>query len=96
MAKAKLKFTKVTEYIAAGSMECGYYCLSSNVKETDKGVGFKAVNYNSYGKPYDCVVWFPKSQVQKVENDFYEHGSEFMWIVPAWLYRAKSDEGFEF
>lgn len=97
MKKEKLKFSKVSEYIAAGGLTSGYYCLAAKpVAETDKAVAFSAKNYNSFGNQYECKVWFAKSQMQKVTNDFYKHGELEMWIVPVWLYRAKSDEGFEF
>jgi hypothetical protein len=83
---AKQKFSKVSEWIAAGGLSVGFM-LESPVKETEKAVAFPCVKFNSYGNPYNGIAWLPKSQLQKVENDFYTNQAPAeMWFCPAWLY----------
>lgn len=85
-ATAKLRFTKVSEYIAAGALSIGCV-LESPIRETKKALGFQGVKFNSYGNPYNAVIWLPKSQLQKLVNDFYTNDApEIMWFCPAWLY----------
>jgi hypothetical protein len=83
---AKPVFTKVSEWIAAGALEAGYV-LESPIRETENALGFKGVKFNSYGNAYDAVIWLPKSQLQKLENDFYTNDAPpVMWFCPEWLY----------
>lgn len=94
--KVDLRFAKVSEWIAAGNLASGYYLLERLKRETEKAYGFTAKKwcpYSGWMKPSVC--WLPKSQVQRVENDFYTHGPAQMFVVPEWLYRAKGDEGYE-
>lgn len=91
-----LTLTKVSEWIAAGDLTSGYYLLEQLERETEKAYGFSAKKwcpYSGWMKPGVC--WLPKSQVQRVENDFYTHGPRAMFLVPEWLYRAKGDQGFD-
>ena len=79
-------FTTVSEYIAAGALKVGYV-IESPVRETEKALGFSGVKYNSYGNAYNAVIWLPKSQLQKLKNDFYTNNApSVMWFCPAWLY----------
>jgi hypothetical protein len=91
---AKAAFTKVSEWVAAGNMATGFYCLEQVERETDKALGFKAETYTEFGKIKPAICWMPKSKVQAVANDFYFNGPAKMFLVPAWLYSAKTDEGF--
>lgn len=93
---AAATFSKVSEWVAAGNMESGFYVLERIERESDKAIGFKAEKYNSFGNPKPAVCWMPRSKLQSVENDFYVNGPSRMYLVPAWLYRVKSDEGFVF
>jgi len=84
--KSKPRFTKVSEYIAAGALAVGFV-LESPIRETEKALGFQGVKFNSCGNPYNTVIWLPKSQLQKLENDFYTNDApSTMWFCPAWLY----------
>lgn len=94
MKTQQANFTKVSEWIAAGNMNSGLYVLEHVERETDKAIGFKAEKYNSYGNLKPATCWMPKSKVKAVENDFYTNGAARMYLVPAWLFSAKSDEGF--
>lgn len=94
MKTQQANFTKVSEWIAAGNMNSGLYVLEHVERETDKAIGFKAEKYNSYGNLKPATCWMPKSKVKAVENDFYTNGPARMYLVPAWLFSAKSDEGY--
>ena len=94
MKTQQADLTKVSEWVAAGGMRSGLYVLEHVERETDKALGFKAEKYNSYGNLQPSVCWMPKSKVKVVANDFYTNGSSRMYLVPAWLFRAKSDEGY--
>jgi len=86
MSNTKYIFSKVSEYIAAGGLEVGYV-LESPIRETEKALGFNGVKFNSYGNAYDAVIWLPKSQLQKLVNDFYTNNApDVMWFCPSWLY----------
>jgi len=87
-------FLTVSEWVAAGCFKTGQYCLEKLVSETEKAFGFKAEKYNSAGNLKPVICWIPKSQVQIVRNDFYVTGPEKMFLLPAWLYLKKGDEGF--
>jgi len=94
MSKQAVKFSKVSEWVAAGNMESGFYLLESIERETEKAVGFKAEKFNAaaYLKPATC--WISKSQLQEVQNDFYTSGPARMFLVPAWLYGRKEQDGY--
>jgi hypothetical protein len=94
MKKQAAAFTKVSEWIKAGNMQSGFYSLERVERETDKAIGFKAEKYNEFGNLKPAICWMPKSKVQTVANDFYVNGPAKMFLVPAWLYSAKSEEGF--
>lgn len=87
------KISKVSEYIALGGMDSGAYLLENPAKETGKAIAFPGVKYNSFGNPYNGFIWFPKSQLVEVENDYYTNGSETMHLCPAWLYRENPTVG---
>ena len=90
------KFTKVSEWIAAGNMKSGLYCLERVARETDKAIGFVAEKYNEFGNLKPATCWVPKTQVQRVQNDFYTRADApaTMFLLTAWLYSARTDEGF--
>lgn len=92
--QAAAVFTKVSEWIAAGNMQSGFYMLERIERETEKAIGFKAEKFNAAGflKPATC--WIPKSQLQEVQNDFYTQGPARMFLVPSWLYGRKDEEGY--
>ena len=46
MSNTKTRFTKVSEYIAAGAMEVGFL-MESPIRETEKALGFKGVKFNA-------------------------------------------------
>lgn len=96
-AKSKPQsFSKVSEWIAAGNMASGMYCLETVRKETDKAVGFECMKGNDFGYMVKGICWLPKSQLQRVENDFYtDRLGATMWLCPEWLYRRKYNEGIE-
>lgn len=82
----------VSEYLAAGAMEIGYL-LEGQIKETAKAVAFPGVKFNSYGNPYNSMIWLPKSQLTAVKNDFYTDGPSSMFLCPVWLYRKNPTLG---
>lgn len=92
--QAAAVFTKVSEWVAAGNMKTGLYSLERVERETDKAIGFKAEKYTEFGNLKPTICWMPKSKLQQVENDFYQNGPAKMFLVPAWLYSAKTEEGF--
>ena len=97
MKKQAAVFKTTSEWVAAGLyMNTGLYCMEWVVeRETKKAIGFKAQKYTECGTLKPAVCWFPKSKLQVVENDFYLNGPAKMFLVPAWLYGIKVDEGFE-
>lgn len=90
----KAPFAKISEWVAAGSLNTGFYLLERVERETERAIGFKAEKYTSFGNLKPATCWIPKSKVTAVDNDFYTKGVARMYLVPAWLYSAKSDEGF--
>ena len=93
--QAAAVFKKTSEWVAAGNLNTGLYCLERVERETDKAIGFKAQKYTEFGNLKPAICWFPKSKLQVVENDFYLNGPKKMFLVPAWLYGIKVDEGYE-
>ena len=93
--QAAAVFTKTSEWVAAGNMNTGLYCLERVERETEKAIGFKAQKYTEFGNLKPAICWLPKSKLQVVENDFYTSGPAKMFLVPAWLYHLKTEEGFE-
>jgi hypothetical protein len=86
MSNTKHRFAKVSEYIAAGALSVGFL-LESPIKETEKAIAFEGVKFNSFGNPYNALIWLPKSQLAKLENDFYTNDAPSeMYLCPAWLY----------
>jgi len=78
--------TTVSQYIAAGALSVGFL-LEYPIKETEKAIAFEGVKFNSYGNPYTALIWLPKSQLTKLENDFYTNDApKEMYLCPAWLY----------
>ncbi|MBX3603169.1 MAG: hypothetical protein KF863_21320 [Rubrivivax sp.] len=94
MGKPVPRFSKVSEWIAAGNMATGLYSLERVERETDKAIGFKAERYNEFGNLKPATCWIPRSQLQEVVNDYYTKAPGRMFLVPAWLYSRKSDEGY--
>ena len=88
------KISKVSEYIKRGGMSSGAYLLESPAKETEKALAFPGVKYNSYGNPYNGLIWFPKSQLTTLENDYYTNEAPAqMYLCPEWLYRKNPTVG---
>lgn len=92
--QAAAVFTKVSEWVAAGNLNTGFYSMERVERETEKAIGFKAQKSTEFGNLKPAICWMPKSKVQVVENDFYVNGPKTMFLIPAWLYSAKTDEGF--
>ncbi|CAB5278226.1 hypothetical protein IST455A_03650 [Burkholderia multivorans] len=92
--QAAAVFTKVSEWVAAGNMKTGLYSLERVERETEKAIGFKAEKYTEFGNLKPAICWIPKSKLQAVVNDFYTSGPTKMFLVPAWLYNIKTEEGF--
>lgn len=93
--KETQQFSKVSEYINAGGMNIGLYLMESPVRETERALAFPAVKFNACANPYQGLAWLPKSQLQRIENDFYtdeSRGSE-MFLCPEWLYRKNFYHG---
>lgn len=88
------KFSKISEWIAAGGMNAGFYLLEGVERETEKAVGFKAEKFNAAGNLKPAICWIPRSQMQEVQNDYYEKGAARMFLIPAWLYSRKEAEGY--
>lgn len=93
---ARPTFHKVSEWIAAGAVASGFFVLERIAQTTHKAVGFVAEKYNLAGNPYAATCWMPRASVLEVHNDYYTHGPERMYLVPAWLYDARTSEGFVF
>lgn len=89
------KFGKVSEWVAAGNLKTGLYILEKAARETEKAIGFTCEKFNEFGNLKPATCWFPKSKLQRVQNDFYRDGPPEMFLVPSWLYSAKSDEGYQ-
>lgn len=89
-----IRFNKVSEWIAAGNMKTGFYALEKVARETDRAIGFSAERYNEYGNLKPAICWIPKSKAIAVENDFYTNGPARMFLIPAWLYNAKTNDGY--
>lgn len=88
------KISKVSEYIALGGMASGAYLLENPAKETEKAIAFPGVKFNSYGNPYNGLIWFSKSQLVEVENDYYTNDAPAkMHLCPEWLYSKNPTVG---
>lgn len=74
-------------------MSLDLFLLESPAKETEKAIAFPCVKFNSYGNPYNGLAWLPKSQLTKVENDFYTTGPKEMFLCPGWLYSKNFSGG---
>lgn len=94
MARSRPVFQCVSEWIAAGNMATGYYCLERVASESAGAVGFTADKFNAVGNLCPATCWIPRSQMQEVDNDYYPQGPARMYLVPAWLYQRRMDEGF--
>jgi hypothetical protein len=86
-------FKTVSQYLNAGGMSLGLYLMESPIRETEKALAFPCVQSNSYGNPYNGAAWLPKSQLTKVQNDFYTDGPKEMFLCPEWLYRKNFHGG---
>ena len=87
------KYNTVSQWINDGGLRAGFSPLENPAKETAKAIGFKASGFDSYGYEKAVIAWFPKSQVIKVANDYYENGEAEMFLVPQWLMDKKRLEG---
>lgn len=91
------KFTKVTEWLAAGNLATGFYLIEAPItKTTEKAVGFSAKKMNEFGNLKDSTMWVPKTKACEIQNDFYVNGPSKMFLIPEWIFSAKMREGFEF
>jgi hypothetical protein len=88
------KFNTISQWINAGALNTGLMLVSTIAKESDKAIGIADQRYNQYGNAVPAICWFPKSQIQAVENDYYTDGSTQNYLVPAWLVDAKKRDGF--
>lgn len=79
------KFTRVSEWLRAGGMSLGLYLVEDCLYETEKAIAVKATQFTRAGNPYAGKAFLPKSQIHKVENDFYVKGGATMFLVPHWL-----------
>ena len=61
----------VSEWIGRGGMKTGWFLFERPVKDSGKAKAFKAKRFNANGNPVDADVWFPKSQIKSVINDYY-------------------------
>lgn len=84
------RFTKVSEWIAAGGMTLGLYLVEDYMYETEKAIAVRAMQFNRAGNPYLGKAFLPKSQIQIVENDFYTQGAARMFLVPGWLVKQSN------
>lgn len=91
----KIKVSKVSEWIAAGGLGSGLFLAEKVANETAKAVGFNATQFNSFGNLKAATCWLPKSQLQKVQNDYYTDGAAYMYAIPAWLFDKKRADGFD-
>lgn len=89
-------FNTVSEYIKAGGMETGFYVMPV-ARASDKAVAVNAEKYTATAlNTYKTLCWFPKSKVKVIRDDFYTDSmGQEVALVPSWLYRARSDEGFQ-
>lgn len=74
-------------------MSINLVLLESPSKETEKALAFPCVKFNSYGNAYNGLAWLPKSQLTKVQNDFYTNGDKEMFLCPEWLYSKNFSGG---
>lgn len=88
------KFKKISEWINAGALTTGFMLVSNVAKESEKAIGIEDQRYNQYGNAVSAICWFPKSQIQAVENDYYTDNSAQNYLIPEWLIDAKKREGF--
>lgn len=88
----------VSEWIEAGRYESGFYLIERPpVEERPKAVGFRWPKCLGSGDIVDAVVWFPKSQVKTIVNDYYSDTlGQDVTLVPCWLIWKKDAEGFIF
>lgn len=93
---SKAKFSKVSEWIAAGACETGFYMLENPDTISERALAFKANKRNEYGNAKPALCWVPKSQAKEVVNDFYIHAPSTVYLIPEWLYTSKCDDGYEF
>lgn len=96
--KQAQSLTTVSQWIDAGGLRTGWSHLTSVVaRDTPKAIAINGSKWNaSGGSRTNCLVWFPKSQLIPVEDDFYDHkiaGQNY--LIPHWLTQAKEAEGFE-
>jgi hypothetical protein len=92
-ATDRLAIKTVSQYLNEGGMSLGFYLMESPAKETEKAIAFPCVKFNSCGNPYNTIAWLPKSQLTKIENDFYTKGEKEMHLCPGWLYSKNFSGG---
>ena len=96
MTKAKkVSITKISEFVEQKLF--GEFFYLAPAKETEKAFAVNGQKFNASANLYDALVYFPKSQCVKVENDYFVNDQvKEYWVVPSWLYNAKTDEGYVF
>jgi len=79
-------------------MSSGYSLFSKEPYRTSaKAVCFKVRKFNSVGYLTDGYCWFPKSQLIRVVDDFYnDTRGQVAYLIPTWLVDAKEKEGYDF
>lgn len=90
-------FTRVSQWIEAGHIDSGFDILGDVAGETPKAIGFHAEKWNRAANLFKTIAWFPKSQITRLENDYYTDPShpKVYFMIPNWLLKAKRDEGYE-
>lgn len=89
-----VEFETVSQWQEAGGIEAGFYALEKVREERERAIGFVAEKFSETGALRPATCWIPKTLLMRVKNDFYQHGPQFMYLVPAWVYSSRVDEGF--
>lgn len=63
-------------------------------KTTEKAVAVKATKVGERNT-WETLAWFPRSQVELVQNDFYINIQADFVLVPDWLLQRKKAEGLD-
>lgn len=94
----KPQYSKVSEWIEEGGLRTGWYHLMNPVVEDrEKSIAVSGKKWNATAtRQYDFIVWFPKSLIIPVEDDYYtDKFAGQNYLVPEWLLIKKREEGIE-
>lgn len=64
-------------------------------RETPKAIGVRGTRWNQCANPVPATVWFPKSQLRELANDYWANGADRMFLIPTWLVNAKKADNFD-